>query len=116
MRRYHSHHLSYFLLFSLSCGLANVHAQAWDPTGRDNLAHELADLLSSEALCNLSYDQDAIRDFVNKNVPADDRQFSRDLIMYTELSKFTLEHLSPSSKTAHCTQIARVARSYNFIK
>jgi hypothetical protein len=82
----------------------------------DMMSLQLADLLSSESFCGLSYDQDAIKAFINTHVAADDLKFTVVLQLDIAGDKFAFKDMSPSDKTAHCTQIARVARSYNFIK
>jgi len=81
-----------------------------------NLASELGTVLASEELCGLSYDQDAIAAFIEQNVPADDMGFASNLQMMTEGQAFNLRDMSTSARTAHCTQIRRVAISYGFIK
>lgn len=80
------------------------------------LANELGSVLASEALCELSYDQAAISAFVEKRVKADDMSFANNLRMMTGGQEMQLKSLSASGKTAHCTQIKRVAKSYGFTK
>lgn len=96
----------------------------WAPTGTASaqsmesmqLAESLGDVLASEEFCGLSYNQDAIRAFIDKHVRADDMQFTSTLQMMVSGNKVQNKEMSPSAKTAHCAQITRVARSYNFIK
>lgn len=80
------------------------------------LANELGSVLASEELCGLAYDQAAIAGFIEKRVRADDLAFASSLKMMTSGNEFQLRGMSPSSKTAHCTQIRRVAKSYGFTK
>jgi hypothetical protein len=74
------------------------------------------DVLGSEDFCNLKYDQDAIKKFIDKNVKKDDVQFSSTLRMMTDGTQYQNTDMSQSAKTAHCAQIERVARSYGFIQ
>jgi hypothetical protein len=80
------------------------------------LAVNLGDVLASEAFCGLTYDQAAISAFIDKHVKADDMGFTSTLQMMTEGKEIDLQKMSPSAKTAHCAQIARVARAYGFTK
>lgn len=80
------------------------------------LAHELGSVLASEDACSLSYDQAAIAAFIEKRVRADDMAFSGQLSLQTSGIGYQLKNMSTSAKTAHCTQIGRVAKSYGFIK
>ena len=98
------------------CLLASGPALAWDETQRNTLARSLATLLASEAACELSYSQDAIRLFIDKQVPANDMQFPTELTNSLFFRAEELKEMSASQKTAHCHQIERIARSYSFIK
>ena len=80
------------------------------------MASELGSVLASEEACGLTFDQDAIAAFIENKVAADDMGFVSTLNMMTEGQKYRLEDMSASSKTAHCTQIKRVAISFGFIR
>jgi hypothetical protein len=80
------------------------------------LATALGDVLASESFCGLSYDQDAIKKFIDEHVHPNDMQFPSTLRMMTDGSQMQNDSMSPSEKTAHCAQITRVARSYGFIQ
>jgi hypothetical protein len=80
------------------------------------LANELGSVLASESVCGLSFDQGAISAFVEKRVAADDLSFASTLQMMIAGQEFQLKGMSVSAKTAHCTQIQRVAKSYGFLK
>lgn len=80
------------------------------------LASQLGSVLASEGLCDLRYEQSAIAAFVEKSVKADDLAFPSTLKTMTDGQSFQLKNLSESAKTAHCTQIRRVAKSYGFTK
>lgn len=81
-----------------------------------SLASELGTVLASEEACGLTFDQTAIAAFIEAKVAADDMGFASTLNMMTEGNKYQIEEMSVSSKTAHCTQIKRVAASYGFIR
>ena len=99
------------LAVSLFVTVSNAHA---DDLQRMQLATDLGSILASEELCGLEYDQDAIGAFIDEHVSADDMGFPSLLQMMTEGSAFQQQQLSKSAKAAHCRQIERIARSYNF--
>jgi hypothetical protein len=80
------------------------------------LATDLGNLLGSEKFCDLQYDQGAIQKFIESRVKENDMEFTSLLTTMTEAAKLENSDMSPSAKTAHCTQTARVARSYGFIQ
>jgi hypothetical protein len=84
--------------------------------GSMRLAIDLGDVLGSETICGLTYDQAGIAAFIEKSVPANDMSFTSNLRMMTDAAQSENAELSGSAKTAHCAQITRVARSYGFIK
>jgi hypothetical protein len=88
-------------------------AQGMDST---EVAMNLGNLLASEQFCKLEYNQDAIQAFIDSHVKANDLDFPSTLQLMTDGAQTQLEQMSPSAKTAHCTQTVRVARSYGFIK
>lgn len=79
-------------------------------------ATALGSVLASEKPCGLTYDQAAIAAYIESKVSADDMSFPSTLQMMVQSQEYQLGEMSESSKTAHCTQIARVAKSYNFIQ
>jgi hypothetical protein len=76
------------------------------------LAENLGDVLASEDLCGLHYDQDSIRKFIEAHVKADDMGFTPSLKAQTDARREMT--WSQSEKTAHCAQISRTARAYGF--
>jgi hypothetical protein len=97
------------------CLLASASAAAQDLKSM-TLANELGSVLASERLCDLTYDQAAIAAFIEKRVRADDLSFATTLRAMTSGSEFQMSSMSPSAKTAHCTQTRRVAKAHGFIK
>lgn len=79
-------------------------------------ATALGSVLAAEKHCGFTYDQAAIAAYVESKVPADDMSFPSTLQMMVQGQEYQLSEMSESSKTAHCTQIARVAKTYNFIE
>lgn len=80
------------------------------------MANGLGNILASEEFCGLTYDLDAIATFIEQTVPADDMKFASTLDLMTRGNKAQIAEMSPASKAAHCAQIKRVARSFNFIQ
>ena len=80
-----------------------------------NLALALGRVLASESVCSLAYKHDAIRNFIDAKVSADDLKFSGLLEIGVSGSAYTIKEMSESTKVAHCRQIERVAKSYGFI-
>lgn len=80
------------------------------------IALELGTVLGSEAACGLSYDQAAIEAFIDDRIAADDMSFPSTLNTMTGGTEFEIAEMSPSSKTAHCRQIRRIAESYGFVE
>ncbi len=78
------------------------------------LASDLGSVLAAEEKCDLSYDQDAIAAFIEKNVEEDDMSFPSTLRAMTGTAEWQLDDMSKSAMTAHCMQIRRVAKSYGF--
>jgi hypothetical protein len=95
---------------ALAIILATSTASAMD----DMLALNLGTVLGSEKLCGLTYDQAEIQAFIEKNVPARDMRFPNELVQMTQGTEYQNKSMSKSAVTAHCTQIARIAKSYGF--
>lgn len=100
------------LMAALAAVSGPVAAQGLDSM---NVAVELGTVLASEEACGLSFNQEAIAAFIEANVAADDMSFASTLGMMTGGKKYEIDEMSASSKTAHCTQIKRVAATYKFI-
>jgi hypothetical protein len=79
-----------------------------------SLANDLGNVLASEEPCGLKYNQDAITMFIEKKVEDDDMGFPSTLNLMVIGSKAQIDDMNESQKTAHCTQIKRIAKKYNF--
>jgi hypothetical protein len=91
-------------------------AHAEDRMESDRIALDLAQVLGAEKTCGLAFDQGAVEAFIVSKVKPDDMQFSGHLAMFSRVAAGYATEMTPSEKTAHCTQITRVARAYKFIK
>lgn len=105
----------YRILFAAVLAAASSPALAQGLESK-KLASDLGAVLASEEACGLSFDQSAIAAFIEAKVPADDMSFASTLSLMTKGQEVQIEEMSASSKTAHCTQIKRVAASYGFIE
>ena len=81
-----------------------------------DVAMQLGSILAAESVCGLTFDQGAIRAYIEKKVKADDMQFPSMLQLMTKGSEVQDQDLAPSAKAALCAQTVRVARSYGFTK
>lgn len=79
-------------------------------------ATNLGSVIASEEFCDLTFDQDAIEDWIDQNVDPDDMGFPSTLNMMVMGSEFQHEGMSKSAKTAHCRSIKRVAKRYGFVE
>nr|WP_278520431.1 signal recognition particle [Brucella anthropi] len=80
-----------------------------------NIASGLGRVIASEEICGLSYSQQAIEKFIDEKVPADDLNFPGNLTIAIGGNTADLKAMSASQKTANCTQVKRIAKSYGFI-
>lgn len=106
--------MKYLPLAALALG---VTAAPLPSFGMDSMttAMELGSVLASEEACSLTFDQAAIERFIEGNVAPDDMGFASTLQMMTEGTRYQIGSMSISAKTAHCSQIRRVARANGFI-
>jgi hypothetical protein len=82
---------------------------------RTKTAEQLGNLLGSETACALSFDKNAVRAFIEKNVPADDLDFTGDLHADTSLAEFRTKKMGSSQLAAHCFQIKRNAEALGLL-
>lgn len=80
------------------------------------IAIDLGSVIGSEAFCELAFDQEQIASFVSERIEASNMEFAGNLIRQTRYWERQVSQMSVSSKSAHCTQTERVARSYGFIE
>ncbi|PHP66528.1 signal recognition particle [Zhengella mangrovi] len=84
--------------------------------GSLDVAQNLGTVIGSEEACGFSFDQSAIAAFIETNVAADDMEFMSNMNLFVSGTVRETEQFTQSQKTAHCTQIERVARSFGFLK
>ncbi|MDP2358632.1 MAG: signal recognition particle [Beijerinckiaceae bacterium] len=97
------------LALALTC-LVTAPAQA------STVAMNLGSVLGSEVACGLKFDQAAIARFIESRVKPSDMGFAGMLNLMTIGARAEIDDMTASQKTAHCTQIRRVARSYKLIE
>lgn len=79
-----------------------------------DVAPGLADVLAAEDFCGLDYDPRDIERFVAHNVRNDDLEFTGMLKGLIFVAEAAQEKMSASAKSAHCTQIRRLAAHFAF--
>ncbi len=89
-------------------------ALALDSLERMNLANALGSIIAAEQFCGLAYAQPAIAAYIEAKVPADDMDFPPLLTGMISGATYQQQAMTPSAKTAHCTQIARLAKANGF--
>ncbi len=95
------------------CGLVGVANAGKQPF---QIADDLGNMVASEGLCGLVYDQGAVAAYISENIPESDMSFPASLSTAVSYIKPTFDKMSASEKTAHCVQIVRVAKYNKFIK
>jgi hypothetical protein len=79
-------------------------------------AEELGRILGSEEFCGLTFDQNALAEFIRKNVKEDDTEFASNLNLTTGNAKRETKDMNASQKTALCVQITRTAKNFSFTR
>jgi hypothetical protein len=90
------------------------------PTGalagpRAKTAEQLGNLLGSETACALTFDKNAVRAFIEKNVPADDFDFTRTLNTHVSLAEYRAKEMGSTQLAAHCFQVKRNAEALGLL-
>ncbi len=80
------------------------------------LINGLATVLASEEVCELAYDQEAISEWVSRNVAADDLAFASQLEGQVLVGQSILATHTASQRTAHCAAVTNSARHYGFVR
>ncbi len=100
----------------LACAVVLLAAgPAWTEEDSRAVAVSLGEVLGSEGFCGLTYDQGAVKSFVDKNAGKDDAEFAGKLRMVTGWTRYRDKTMSAADKADECTEIERMARSYGFI-
>ena len=82
---------------------------------RTKTAEQLGNLLGSEPACALTFDKNAVRAFIEKNVPADDLDFTRTLNTHVSLAEYRAKEMRSTQLAAHCFQIKRSAEALGLL-
>lgn len=109
------------LALMMSSGGANA---CDDDNAIATLELQLGSILASETTCNLKYNEDAVQEFITKQVEGpmhkcmDEKYatFALDIDVMTQSAKRDIEAMPKSLLPAHCIQIRRVAKQYGFTK
>lgn len=79
------------------------------------LAIGLANILASEEYCGLSFNADAVSNWVDENVDPAQMDFTPQVDLYMMGVSQTLAAKTATQKVAHCRVIERTGRHYQFI-
>lgn len=102
------------LILGLSLLFATPAAQAQNFESMQK-ATELGTILAAEQLCGLSFNQDAVADWIDQNTDPSDMGFPGTLQMMVDGSTFQNSGMSGSALTAHCRSVERTSRHFGFI-
>lgn len=103
-----------FILSMIIAASSSVaHAETFDAM---EVAGDLGSVLASEEPCGLSYSQDDISKFITDKVPTSATSFPGTLNLWIRTRKDQIKEMTLSEKTANCTLVERLAKSYGFIK
>lgn len=85
---------------------------------RNQFLRDMANIVAAESFCNLSYDNQAISDYIASKIPATDMSFGNDFRRETYNAKMLLQETAKeqSARTIYCTAEIRVAYQLGFIK
>lgn len=85
---------------------------------RNQFLRDMANVVAAESFCHLSYDMQAISDYISNKIPATDMAFGDDIRHEVFNTKMVLaESLKEdSARTIYCTAQIRVAHQLGFIK
>lgn len=78
-------------------------------------AEQLGNLLGSETACGLTFDKDAVRAYIEKNVPASDLDFTRNLNTDVRLAEYRAKKMGSTQQAAHCFQVKRNAEALGLL-
>lgn len=98
-------------------GITQASAEMTDKE-RNQFLRDMANVVAAESFCNLSYDMQAISDYIANKIPETDMAFGDDIRHEVFTTKMVLaESLKEdSARTIYCTAQIRVAHQLGFIK
>lgn len=80
------------------------------------LADSLGTMIAAEDPCGLAYDQTAIGNFIDENIPGESMDFASQLQATISIESYSMDDMSASAKTAHCRAVENSARHHGFIE
>lgn len=106
-----------FRVFCISSAACIATAALPQPTESETymFTSHLANVLSSEEVCGLSFDHDALGQWIAEQPEAASLSFANLLTTNRQLSDHSLQDLSGSSKVAHCAGVQRFATDAGFL-
>lgn len=104
----------FFMSMIIAASSSAAHAEETQIT---QLANEQAMLIISKDACQLTFDDDAVAQYIVTTVPQTElRTFFETVTSTVFNTGFAVENLSASDKAAYCEQTVQFAKSHNFIK
>lgn len=85
---------------------------------RNQFLRDMANIVAAESFCHLSYDNQAISDYISAKIPPTDMAFGDDFRRETYNTKMVLQETAKeqSARTIYCTAEIRAAHQLGFIK
>jgi hypothetical protein len=79
------------------------------------LIQGLGSVLGAEQACGFTYNQNAIKAFIDKAAPADSLSFASNVSNTSTMTAMQIGSMSVSEKTAFCRSIHNTAQRYGFL-
>jgi hypothetical protein len=102
-------------LTTIAVTLALVCPSAAIAADSGTFAKQLSNLIGSETACDLRFDMDAVRTYVEKNVRADDLDFTSSLDTEMWSVETALKQMGNAHRAAHCFQVRRSAEALGLL-
>lgn len=85
---------------------------------RNQFLRDMANIVAAESFCHLSYNNQAISDYIASKIPPTDMSFGNDLRREVYNTKLVLQETlkEDSARTMYCTAEIRAAYQLGFIK
>lgn len=85
---------------------------------RNQFMRDMANIVAAESFCHLSYDNQAVSDYIAAKIPTADMAFGNDLRREVYNTKMVLQETlkEDSARTMYCTAEIRAAYQLGFIK
>lgn len=85
---------------------------------RNQFMRDMANIVAAESFCHLSYDNQAVSDYIAAKIPTADMAFGNDLRREVYNTKMALQETlkEDSARTMYCTAEIRAAYQLGFIK